>query len=193
MRRSRYGTRADELRGAGLQEPLARKARIRPSAPQSALHVGSEAPTHQSRRGSGAQRPEADRRGASRTPAPAPAPLWGRAPRDHPSPRDARARRPRFRVRRAARAPQVPARLPSWLRWRRPGSRGAVAEGATALGEVGPPRAEEPPPAATPPPPSKASQALPGTAAAPWTLPVHVTPVFPSAPPVPALSCSFTR
>ncbi|KAG8516637.1 Dihydroxyacetone phosphate acyltransferase [Galemys pyrenaicus] len=59
-------------------------------------------------------------------------------------PRDAQA----SGFRRAARAPQVSARLPSRLRWRRPGSSGAAAEGASALGEVGPPRAKEPPPAA---------------------------------------------
>lgn len=115
---------------------------------------------------------------------------WGAPPRCRPQP----AGHPHFRVpTRCARASQVPARLPSWLRWRRPGSCGAAAEGAAALGEVGPPSAEEPPPAAAPPPPSKHFQAPPGTAAAPWILPVHPTLVSPSAPPVPALSCSSTR
>ncbi|XP_004691193.2 PREDICTED: dihydroxyacetone phosphate acyltransferase [Condylura cristata] len=69
--------------------------------------------------------------------------------RTRPEPRPRGAQASGFR--RAARAPQVSARLPSRLRWRRPGSSGAAAEGAAALGEVGPPRAKEPPPAAPPP------------------------------------------
>lgn len=92
-----------------------------------------------------------------------------------------------------ARAPRVPARLPSGLRWRRPGSCRAAAEGAAASGEAGPPCAEEPPPAAAAPPPSAAPQAPPGTAAALWILPSHPTRVSPSAPPAPAPRCSFTR
>lgn len=68
-----------------------------------------------------------------------------------------------FQSPQAARALQVPARLPSWLRWRRPRSPGAAAEGATALGEVGPPSVEEPPPPALPPPSrSKESRLRPG-------------------------------
>ena len=151
--------------------------------------------THQSRRGSGAKSPEGpENREAQKSPTGSPEPWWGQraAARQGRSCGPPAARRP-LPVSDGLGAPQVPARLPSWLRWRRPGSCGAAVEGAAALGEVGPPRAEEPPTAAPPPPLSKESQATPGTTAAAWIIPVHPTLVSPLAPPVPGLSCFSTR
>ncbi|KAM5235030.1 dihydroxyacetone phosphate acyltransferase [Ctenodactylus gundi] len=66
--------------------------------------------------------------------------------------RAALAGRGRFRFRRRGGGASRARRLPCWPRWRPPGSRAAAAEGAAALGEAGPPRAEGPPPAAAPPP-----------------------------------------
>lgn len=194
----------DELRDARPTRTFSLKAETdpvqgasRPSAPPVLSSRGFRRPrTHQSRRGSGAQRPEvSENRQGQRTPGLAPAPSWGLQLRYSPEAAWIPAAwSPRFRVPRGcARAPQVPARLPFWLRWRRPGSCVAAAEGATVLGEVGPPSAEEPPPAAAPSPLSKEFQAWPGTAAAPWIPPVHLTLFSPAAPPVPALSCSSTR
>lgn len=125
-----------EAPGLPAPPPEAEAGRApRARAPRTPPAPRAPAPrAHRGRTGPAARRPAACDRSA-RGPAHAPSPA-----------------RPRFRVRRAARAPRVPARLPSRPRWRRPGS----AEGAASLGEVGPPCAEEPPPAASPPPPSAA-------------------------------------
>lgn len=200
---TRHGNQGGVAEGCSTcknREPRAAQFRrhSRPSAASPLSTWAARPCTHQNRRGSGAGSPRvSESRKARGRPTSAPEPWRGRRgevpPRYRPEPAGISAsRHPRFRVTRCARASQVPARLPSWLRWRRPGSCGAAAEGAAALSEVGPPSVEEPPPAAAAPPLSKELQAPSGTATVAWILPVHLT-LSPSAPPVPALSCSCTR